>query len=162
MQTASQGKGIDRHLLALQCMLKPSDPVPELFSDPVFTASRSFGLSTSNMSPGTRFYGGFGPPSAGFGVNYAIDRDSLRASISGKKSAGMDVYEFKRTLERSLVDMMILFPKRSEVWGMDWREKQTQEGKETAYMTSMKKASKLYESRRDALHKKYVVNGKKE
>lgn len=86
----------------------------EMFSDPVFAKSSTFGLSTSNMSPGTLFYGGFGPFIAdGYGINYAIQKDAIRMSISTKESGKhTDVYEFRRTLERTLVDLMILFPKR--------------------------------------------------
>ena len=32
-----------------------------LFNDPSYIKSMMFRLSTSNMSPGTNFYGGFGP-----------------------------------------------------------------------------------------------------
>lgn len=120
MKSASLGKGIDRHLLGLETMLYEERTSgaeitgDEMFSDEVYSKSRSFGLSTSNMSPGTRFYGGFGPGTkSGYGVNYAIGRDEIRLSISSCLSGeGSDSFEFRRTIERSLVDMMILFPKR--------------------------------------------------
>jgi hypothetical protein len=55
--------------------------------------------------------------------------------MSSKKSGQeSDVYEFRRTIERSLVDMMILFPKRSAIWGMNWAKEQIQESKDETYV----------------------------
>jgi hypothetical protein len=113
MREASEGHGIDRHMLGLRCMVKdPSESA--VFQDPAYAKSCTFRLSSSNMSPGTNFYGGFGPvvPN-GYGINYAIDKDALKFSISCKASCKeVSAYEFRSTLERSLKDMMELFPLR--------------------------------------------------
>lgn len=118
MKLASAGQGIDRHLLGLRSMhYGDSDmlPTPKLFQDPIFIDSASrFHLSTSNMSPGTNFYGGFGPFTLeGYGVNYAIDEDGIKFSISANAAGERaNVRNFRETLERTLIDFMILFPKR--------------------------------------------------
>ena len=84
---ASSGLGIDRHFLGLRAMLADNEEQEiGLFSgkDPHFWGSQSHDLSTSNMSPGTSFYGlGFGPTKpSGYGVNYCISSGRLIYSIS--------------------------------------------------------------------------------
>lgn len=39
---------------------------------------------------------------------------------------------------------------------MNWRKDQEQEAKENTYMDSMRKASEIYDKRRDDLMRKYV------
>lgn len=89
---ASTGLGIDRHFLGLRVMLAELNAStgktiePSLFSekDPCFWKSMTHDLSTSNMSPGTSFYGlGFGPTKpTGYGVNYCVSSGRILASIS--------------------------------------------------------------------------------
>jgi carnitine O-acetyltransferase len=112
MKDASNGKGIDRHMLGLRCMIKPVElEKATMFTDPSYTKTMYFKLSTSNMSPGTYFYGGFGPVvPEGYGINYAIGRDDLKFSISTKKSCpATNSFKFRETLERTLIDLFILF-----------------------------------------------------
>ena len=113
MREASEGRGIDRHMLGLRCMVKDPEEAA-VFQDPAYTKSCTYRLSSSNMSPGINFYGGFGPvvPN-GYGINYAIDKDAMKFSISCKDSCKeVSAYAFRSTLERSLKDMMELFPLR--------------------------------------------------
>ena len=100
----------------------------------------SFRLSTSNMSPGRYFYGGFGPVVPdGYGVNYAIDKDNLKFSISSKRSSpGTSSYKFRERLEQTLIDMLVLFPKRSEVWGHGWEKKFEEERKAERAIETMR------------------------
>jgi hypothetical protein len=67
---AATGRGIDRHLLGLQCMLQPGER-HELFEDELFTRSQTWKLSTSALSAGDQFRGtGFGAPWLdGYGIN---------------------------------------------------------------------------------------------
>jgi hypothetical protein len=99
-----------------------------------------FRLSTSNMSPGRYFYGGFGPVVPdGYGVNYAIDKDSLKFSISSKRSCpSTSSYKFRERLEQTLIDMFVLFPKRSEVWGFGWEKKFEEEQKAERVIQTMR------------------------
>lgn len=46
-------------------MQDKGNEMAELFTDPSFLKSMQFKLSTSNVSPGDLFYGGFGPVMAG-------------------------------------------------------------------------------------------------
>jgi Choline/Carnitine o-acyltransferase len=115
MKEATVGRGIDRHMLGLRSMIKPEEQdKATMFKDPAFLKSMYFKLSTSNMSPGDYFYGGFGPVvPEGYGVNYAIGKDDLKFSISNRLSGGITHGPaFRDALQRSLIDMMILFPKR--------------------------------------------------
>ena len=94
VKLASNGQGIDRHLLGLRHMLAPGDPVPELFSekDPAFWPSIYHNLSTSNMSPAYSFKGlGFGPTTpTGYGVNYCLSTRRILYSISAWEKFGHD------------------------------------------------------------------------
>ncbi|KAI9104685.1 acyltransferase ChoActase/COT/CPT [Phlyctochytrium arcticum] len=159
MKEATFGRGIDRHMLGLRCQIANPEEAKKatLFQDPAYLKSMSFRLSTSNMSPGRYFYGGFGCVMPdGYGVNYAIDTDNLKFSISCKTSCKTtDSYGFRDALERTLLDMMILFPTQSEVWGPGWAQKREKEQKEEAYFNIMKKLSDEYLLGRKNLAKKY-------
>ncbi|KAI9202939.1 acyltransferase ChoActase/COT/CPT, partial [Polychytrium aggregatum] len=160
VREASQGKGIDRHFLGLRSMITKEDAENEagmaIFKDPAFSRSVNFRLSSSNVSPGKHFFGGFGPVVVdGYGVNYAIDTDQLKFSISRSiRCKETSAFKFRETLQRTLTDMMILFPKRSEVWGYDWKDKRKLERKESEYLRTMKQISDEYE------HKKQIISAK--
>ncbi|TPX69357.1 hypothetical protein CcCBS67573_g06884 [Chytriomyces confervae] len=110
---ATFGKGVDRHLLALRTLIQSPEEAKRatLFTDPAYIKSMYFKLSSSNMSPGDAFYGGFGPVvPEGYGVNYAIGKKNLKFSISHKPSCKTtDATKFRETLLRSLVDLQKLF-----------------------------------------------------
>lgn len=57
---ASSGRGVDRHLLGLRCMLRPGETA-SIFTDPSYVKGMYFKLTSSNVSPGDYLYGGFGP-----------------------------------------------------------------------------------------------------
>ncbi|KAI8918627.1 acyltransferase ChoActase/COT/CPT [Powellomyces hirtus] len=159
MKEATFGRGIDRHMMGLRCMIKDGEKdKATLFNDSSYLKSMWFKLSTSNMSPGRWFYGGFGPVVPdGYGINYAIDKDNLKFSISSKRSCkDTNSFTFRDSLERALKDMMILFPKRSEVWGIGWEKQRATEKKEEAYLKIMKGLSDEYVQRKDVLEKKYL------
>lgn len=120
---ASTGKGVDRHLLGLRCMLQSGEKPPSIFTDPSYLKSMNFKLSSSNVSPGYYLYGGFGPvvPGTsrktcwfdlrlfldGYGVNYAIGKDNLKFSISSRRHSQETCSKsFRKILKESLVDMM--------------------------------------------------------
>lgn len=130
---------------------------PAIFTDPSFIESMYFKLSTSNVSPGKYHYGGFGPVvPEGYGVNYAIDTDALKFSISWWNGHDTNGRGFRKEIERALKDMFLLFPKRTEVWGYDWREKRVREIKESIAMERMSKLSKEHE---ETLRKVYAQRG---
>lgn len=86
---ASNGQGVDRHLLGLRAMLRNNETHAMFSEDPLFTRSLSFDLSTSNVSPGDLYDGlGFGPAtSAGYGINYSLSNNSIRYCVTCKKES---------------------------------------------------------------------------
>ena len=84
---ASNGQGVDRHLLGLRCMLKEGEEMPALFDD-IYLRSLSFNLSTSNVSPGEVYDGlGFGPATeSGYGINYSLAPGSIRFSVCSRRT----------------------------------------------------------------------------
>lgn len=67
---AAKGRGIDRHLLGLHCMLEPGEH-HELFEDELLGRSQTWKLSTSGLSAGDQWRGtGFSSPEYdGYGIN---------------------------------------------------------------------------------------------
>jgi len=73
---ASDGKGVDRHLLGLKKLLGPNDEVPAIFKDPAYTYSSSWYISTSQLS--SEYSNGFGWSQViddGWGIAYMINEN---------------------------------------------------------------------------------------
>ena len=47
---AADGQGVDRHLFGLKKLLKDGEPVPRIYTDPSFSKSNHWELSTSQLS----------------------------------------------------------------------------------------------------------------
>lgn len=109
MMAASAGKGVDRHLLGLRSMMQTPEEQKQalIFQDPSYIQSMYFRLSSSNMSPGDNFWGGFGPVvPEGYGINYAIGKENIKFSISSLKScAETNSTEFRETILSALKDL---------------------------------------------------------
>ena len=88
-RTAATGKGVDRHLLGLRCMMTEEElkNLPELFRDGFFGQSQTWKLSTSSLSPGDQFRGtGFGTPEPdGYGINceFSLMTSVLSMNVHG-------------------------------------------------------------------------------
>jgi carnitine O-acetyltransferase len=66
---ASDAKGVDRHLFGLRKLLTPNDQVPEIYTDPAFSYSNHWFLSTSQLSSEyTNGYGWYFLPSLKIGL----------------------------------------------------------------------------------------------
>ncbi|KAJ2741233.1 hypothetical protein GGI20_005335 [Coemansia sp. BCRC 34301] len=78
-----------------------------LFQNKACVNSMAFGLSTSNVTPGERFHGGFAPVILdGYGVNYVLDKSDLKFSVSEWLSSPVtDAPAFRQTLHRTLEDL---------------------------------------------------------
>lgn len=90
VQQASNGNGIDRHLLGLKFQLnkteKQSTEVDEFFNDPVFAYSQYWYLSTSQLtSENFNGYGWAPVVGEGFGLAYMINKDWLHINITNYK-----------------------------------------------------------------------------
>jgi carnitine O-acetyltransferase len=55
---ASDGNGVDRHLFGLKKCLKPGEEVPAIFSDPAFSYSNHWFISSSQLS--SEYFNGYG------------------------------------------------------------------------------------------------------
>ncbi|KAG8825335.1 hypothetical protein FRC17_008729, partial [Serendipita sp. 399] len=101
---ASLGSGIDRHLMALRLVMKPTEQA-EIFEDELFSRSQEWKLSTSGLSSGDRFIGtGFATPYPdGYGINYLAGSKILKFGIESKHSCQTtSTQAFKRALVQSL------------------------------------------------------------
>ncbi|KAF5359195.1 hypothetical protein D9756_003110 [Leucocoprinus leucothites] len=105
---AATGRGIDRHLLGLQLVLKPEEPLPYLFTDPLFLKSQEWKLSTSGLSAGHWFKGtGFGAAfKDGYGINYLAAPEMIKFGIESKfSSPATSTAAFKIAITDALEDM---------------------------------------------------------
>ena len=114
VKEAGQGKGVDRHLFALNCIAERSNiPTPAFFkSGPWKTLNHTI-LSTSNCgNPALRGFG-FGPVvSDGFGLGYIIRDDGLSYTISSKHR---QTQRYVNMLKTTLLDFQRLLKPTSQV-----------------------------------------------
>ncbi|KAJ3078845.1 hypothetical protein HDU99_000353, partial [Rhizoclosmatium hyalinum] len=162
-----------RHLSALYSVAETDAEKQELesvFGDYLTSLSaKKLGLDTTNIgltlpagSDSGKFYAGFAQSWAhGYGIAYSIGKDEIKFSVSTKKGGKTNAYRFADTLKRTFADLMFLFPKRSEVWGYDWKDKFAKKKKEEYYLKTMKKLSDGYLAQKDSLAKKYAGQMKK-
>ncbi|KAJ1815960.1 Carnitine O-acetyltransferase mitochondrial [Coemansia sp. RSA 2598] len=102
----AKGAGIDRHLLGLEYALLSHEPKPEIFSDPVFLASRHWKLSTSQISdPILGAYGWGEVVDDGFGIAYRIENNSLHFNVVSQRLGSKRLCRY---LSDALMDMRFL------------------------------------------------------
>ncbi|KAI2635393.1 acyltransferase ChoActase/COT/CPT [Xylaria nigripes] len=85
ISAASDGKGVDRHLLGLKKLLEPGEELPAIYKDPAYGYSSSWYLSTSQLS--SEYFNGYGWSQVidgGFGIAYMINENSLNFNIVSK------------------------------------------------------------------------------
>ncbi|KAG1179484.1 hypothetical protein G6F70_001138 [Rhizopus microsporus] len=109
MKAASNGHGVDRHLLGLRCQMTPEEAASDdaaIYQDPSYWGSQYWLLSTSNTSPGDMAWGGFGAVvPEGYGINYAIGKERIRMSVSSWNScADTNSSSFRKTIQDVLDD----------------------------------------------------------
>jgi carnitine O-acetyltransferase len=105
---AADGQGVDRHLFGLKKSLKEGEPLPEIYSDPSFSRTNHWELSTSQLS--SDYFDGWGYGEGpyfiqtdrerlsltffcsrnpvvpdGYGLSYAIGDNYIRWSITSLK-----------------------------------------------------------------------------
>ncbi|KAI8083080.1 acyltransferase ChoActase/COT/CPT [Halteromyces radiatus] len=118
-QIASDGRGCDRHLLALK-LLNMDHPVSSssseqkkaplhgIFTDPIFTESQTFRLSTSGLQAGDQIMGtGFGAATQdGYGINYMAARTLIKFGMESKSnSTTLPTADFAAIIEKTLRDV---------------------------------------------------------
>ncbi|KAI9015355.1 acyltransferase ChoActase/COT/CPT [Hyaloraphidium curvatum] len=104
---AAQGKGVDRHSMALKSMLKPGEAAPALFGDELYQRSFHHRISTSNLSVSAKTLCGFGPTAEdGYGSNYNVQEEWMKFSISSRKDVpDVDSNKFRATLIKVFDDV---------------------------------------------------------
>lgn len=107
MVDAAAGKGIDRHFLGLRLLLRPGEEPPKLFKDKGFWASQHWILSTSNMTPGVWWEGGFGAYlQEGIGCCYGLRPHGIWVCIATRTSNPQtNSVIFRDSLRQVLDDM---------------------------------------------------------
>ncbi|KAG2183480.1 hypothetical protein INT43_006486 [Umbelopsis isabellina] len=105
--------GVDRHLFGLKNSLQPNEPKPALFTDPAYSYSQTWYLSTSQLS--SQLFTGYGWGCVipqGYGVAYMIKDNSLQfnvASVKDLEVGGKKYYngtqQFKQHLEEAASDL---------------------------------------------------------
>jgi carnitine O-acetyltransferase len=76
ISSASDGRGVDRHLFGLKKLLGPNDETPEIYRDPAYSYSNHWFLSTSQLS--SEYFNGYGWSQVvddGFGIAYMINEN---------------------------------------------------------------------------------------
>ncbi|CAO3577102.1 unnamed protein product [Absidia cylindrospora] len=127
-QIASQGQGCDRHLSVLKLLnqdhvMADGDGPPgqqrtpllhPIFTDPVFTTSQTWRLSTSALTYNGKTQGsGFGTPiKEGYGINYMISPDFITMGIETKKGQEtLSAQKFAEIVSLTLEDIRVSIAK---------------------------------------------------
>jgi len=106
---AAKGMGVDRHFLGLSLLAEQGEALPDLYSDPVFVRSKTWRVSTSNLTH-PRFenwgYGEVVPD--GVGLSYSVHKNHLVFGITALKEHGGWPERLSQYLEDALVEMKLL------------------------------------------------------
>ncbi|KAI5962123.1 CAT2 [Candida pseudojiufengensis] len=106
LSQAADGKGVDRHLFGLKSMLQPGEPIPEIFTDPIFSYSQTWYISSSQVP--SEYFQSWGWSQViddGFGLAYLINNDWIHVHISCKKGNGLSSDKLKWFLVDSANEM---------------------------------------------------------
>ncbi|CAE6483809.1 unnamed protein product [Rhizoctonia solani] len=83
---AADGQGVDRHLFGLKKLIKEGEPIPEIYTDPSFSKSNHWELSTSQLS--SDYFDGWGYGEVvpdGYGLSYSIADNYIRWTVTSLK-----------------------------------------------------------------------------
>ncbi|RXW21507.1 hypothetical protein EST38_g4351 [Candolleomyces aberdarensis] len=89
---AADGVGVDRHLFGLKQLIKDSSSpstTPKIYTDPAFSKSNHWELSTSQLS--SKYFDGWGYGEVvpdGFGLSYSIGDDYVRWTVTSSQKGG--------------------------------------------------------------------------
>ncbi|KAK9717854.1 Carnitine O-acetyltransferase mitochondrial [Basidiobolus ranarum] len=110
---ASEGRGVDRHLLGLRFLVEEDETKPGIFLDPSYERTSHWHLSTSQISDDLFDQYGWGEVVPdGFGLAYMIREGSLHFNCSGL--VNMQPKKLLLLIEESLLDMQELCTKNSK------------------------------------------------
>ncbi|QRV92663.1 carnitine O-acetyltransferase [Ceratobasidium sp. AG-Ba] len=83
---AADGQGVDRHLFGLKRMIREGEPTPSIYTDPSYSRSNHWELSTSQLS--SEYLDGWGYGEVvpdGYGLSYSIGNDYIRWTATSLK-----------------------------------------------------------------------------
>lgn len=102
---AAKASGVDRHFLGLSLMAKDGEKLPSLYSDSVFSRSKHWRLSTSQLSHPRFNLWGYGEVSpVGVGLAYSILPESCVFCVTALRSTGW-TDKLSELLEEALLEM---------------------------------------------------------
>ncbi|KAJ1660086.1 Carnitine O-acetyltransferase mitochondrial [Dispira simplex] len=100
----TDGFGVDRHLLGLKYCLADDEPIPALFTDPSYSTTCHWHLSTSQISDECIEEYGWGEVVPdGYGVAYLVKEKSIHFNIAALRT--MQAKNFARHLQLAMYDM---------------------------------------------------------
>ncbi|KAJ1784384.1 Carnitine O-acetyltransferase mitochondrial [Coemansia sp. RSA 1938] len=107
---AVNGHGVDRHLLGLRMLVAPTEPMPAIFTDPAYTYSSHWFVSTSQMSSEHLCsYGWSAVTPRGYGIAYNIRENSLIIHVACVRNEhGLNSDRFAQCLEAAAHDIASL------------------------------------------------------
>ena len=102
-RAASQGEGVDRHLLGLKLCVEEGEAMPAIFADPKYGESSHWRLSTSSLASDYFVTWGFGEVVAdGYGVGYMVKKNNLAVTVTSRH---LGAKAFADAIEKALRDM---------------------------------------------------------
>ncbi|ORZ39107.1 acyltransferase ChoActase/COT/CPT [Catenaria anguillulae PL171] len=107
MKDASEGRGVDRHLLGLRMLLQPGEDKPKIFTDAAYAKSCHWNLSTSQLT--SEYFDGYGWGEVvpdGYGLAYMIKEKSIHVNIVSQHLGNL---RFRHYLTEALQDMRVAF-----------------------------------------------------
>lgn len=105
---ASDGKGVDRHLFGLKKLLKEGEQLPSIFSDPAFSYSSTWFISSSQLS--SEYFNGYGWSQVvdeGWGIAYMINENSLQFNIVSKKLGSERMSHYINEAAEEMKELML-------------------------------------------------------
>ncbi|KAI0345883.1 acyltransferase ChoActase/COT/CPT [Trametopsis cervina] len=104
---AADGQGVDRHLFGLKRMLKEGESLPEIYTDPAFSKTNHWELSTSNLSSPVLDGWGYGEVVPdGYGLSYTIGDEYIRWTITSEKRRTKDLKHYLAEAATETREMM--------------------------------------------------------
>eukprot|EP00944_MAST-04C_sp_MAST-4C-sp1_P006356 g6356.t1 len=104
IKKASRGNVCDRHLMGLSMLVGANESTPNIFKDPMYWKSKTWHLSTSNLS--NELFDGWGWGEVvpdGLGVAYSTNNDMLLYNVTSARGFSAP---FCNHVERALRDMV--------------------------------------------------------
>jgi len=108
MGKAAAGEGVDRHFLGLSVCAGEGESLPALYSNPVFVRSKTWRVSTSNLTHPLFVNWGFGEVVPdGLGLSYSVHKRFCMFNVTSRKEHEWST-KVCQLLEESLLEMRAL------------------------------------------------------